>query len=207
MSLILNLLLTSSLGIGMMSCTAIQLASREAPQKATSSTTLRSATDNLQVLAREETEKEITTPPGSLDVPPPPGVDPVAVAPRPKTDKRAWMSLEEALMEVASRTNIFDPPPKPAREIRPDIRTEALRLYAHGRVLAQDDLILQAIGELRQALELDPNNPRILHELARIYIRSGNNTRAVTMFRQLLSHEPDNELALFIVGLAAAERF
>ena len=57
-----------------------------------------------------------------------------------------------------------------------------------------------------KALELDPDNPRIMHELARNYIRSGNNTRAVAMFGQLIRHEPDNELALFIVGLAAAER-
>ena len=65
MSLILNLLLTSSLGIGMMSCTAIQLASQESQEKATTNTSLRSATENLQVLAREETEKETTTAPGS----------------------------------------------------------------------------------------------------------------------------------------------
>ena len=193
MPLILTLLLTSSLGIGMTSC-------------ASTITSLLSASENLQVLAREETEKEFATPPGNFDFPPPPGVDPVAVAPRPKTDKRAWLPFVEALKDVASRTQTFDPPPEPAKEIRPGAQTEALRLYAHGRILAQDDLLLQANAELLKALELDPDNPRIMHELARNYIRSGNNTRAVAMFGQLIRHEPDNELALFIVGLAAAER-
>lgn len=206
MPLILIFLLTASLGIGMMSCAATQLSFRGATQKAATITSLLSASENLQVLAREETENEFAAPPGNLEFPPPPGVDPVAVAPRPETDKRAWMPLVEALKDVASRTKTFDPPPKPAREIRPAARTEALRLYAHGRILAQDDLLLQANAELLKALELDPDNPRIMHELARNYIRSGNNTRAVAMFEQLIRHEPDNELALFIVGLAAAER-
>ena len=210
----LILLLISSLGIGINSCAATPLASLGTSRgvspvvsrRTAANSSLRSATENLQVRARGEAEQEIGTISENASLPTPPGVDPVAVSPRLKTDPRAWMTLPESLKDVASRTDTFDPPPAPEKEIMPEVKTKALRLYTHARVLAQDKMFLQAITEFLKALELDPNNPRILRELARNYVKSGNSNRAVTMFEQLIRHEPDNEMALFIVGLAAAER-
>jgi len=135
----------------------------------------------------------------------PPGVDPTAVQARPEDDPRAWLGLDAALREVAGRSGAFTPPP-PAPDLPAEQAELALRHYARGRDLVLSDRLADAITEFVRALQIDPGNPRILRELARAYLATGNETRAVALYEQMLRSEPDDELALFIVGVAATER-
>ena len=163
------------------------------------------ARENLAHLAAAEIASSRLPP---LQVPTPPGVDPQVLIERNASDAAATMTLDSALKtidkEFFSGSDVFSKIPS----VDAAARSQALRHYLKGRDAALNDRSLVAITEFRQAAELDPYDPNILRELARIYLhpRENKRRRAVSIYRRLLQVRPDDPEALFELGFAAANR-
>ena len=161
------------------------------------------AWENLQHLAEAETASLRLTP---LQAPTPPGVDPQVLAEHDGSNTAAAMSLDSALKtidkEFFSGRDVFSKIPS----VDASTRAEALRHYLKGRDAALNDRSLVAITELQQAAQLDPYDPNILRELARIFLhlRENKRRRAVSIYRRLLQVRPADHEALFELGFAAA---
>ncbi len=64
----------------------------------------------------------------------------------------------------------------------------------------QNNQLLRAEEAARQALQLDPRHPVVLHFLGVVLRRSGNNKEALNCFRQAILEKPDYSEALFNYG-------
>lgn len=62
----------------------------------------------------------------------------------------------------------------------------------------KDDLV-HAVQYLKMGLELDPQNPRLLKDLALVYAHSGNTTQALQYARTALTHLPEDEELQFLL--------
>jgi tetratricopeptide (TPR) repeat protein len=143
---------------------------------------------------------------GLVPVPVPPGLEPQIIAPRPASDLRAALPLDAALGEIVLKHPLPEPAPAAAPPIDAATRDQALRHYAKGRDAALRNQNLVAIFELEKAAALDPDSPAILRQLARGYLARPNPLKAASLYQRLLQLEPDDNEALFALGLAATNR-
>ncbi len=154
----------------------------------------------------ERTAAESASKPRPNNAPPPPGIEPSALAQRAADDPRARASLDQVLLSMseaaaAAPVNATEPAAIPS-----DQRAIALKAYAKGRNAALDNRHLQAVTEFQKALAIDPDSPELLREAARSYDAVGNQQRAVELLERLAKVQPDDPEALFALGLAAATR-
>jgi tetratricopeptide (TPR) repeat protein len=163
-----------------------------------------STRENLTSLANgEQTARADSLQP--RDVPVPPGVDPAVLERRDPADASAGMDLKSALLDLQRRTPSTQQPAD-SKPMDDEARAQALKFYVRGREAALDNRHLVAATELQKALDLDPDSPQIMRELARSYLKVGNSSRAVELFERLTQLDPTDSEALFTVGLALANR-
>lgn len=72
-------------------------------------------------------------------------------------------------------------------------------------LLEIDQEVPRAIQSIRQALEIEPHNPKLLTALARAELRSGRPTVARTHMEALIAKWPENRYGLHILALCCRE--
>lgn len=162
-----------------------------------------SAAASLQRLASLEAESAGLV---ALDVPPPPGVPAIALAERGPDEVQAFMSLKDAIAMIVESSDPAPPAMTEQPQVSPEDADEALRYYIRGRDLALQNDFHGAVGELRQARQLDPQNIQIVRELSRNLFAVGRGTDAIEACQEIARLDPDDSEAVFTLALADATR-
>ena len=71
----------------------------------------------------------------------------------------------------------------------------AEQLYQNAQKAIEKKRYIDAIKMLQKALQMEPNEPDFLHELALAYHESGDSKRAIDTFQKLISLDAYNEFA------------
>jgi tetratricopeptide (TPR) repeat protein len=165
------------------------------------------AEQDLARLARLESQAGPPTA-APASIPPPAGVEGAALARRDAADPRPTMSLDDALQQLAGRSELpagaeGSTAPQPPD---PDALDQAVRHYVKGRQAALEGDHLTAAFELDKARQLDPTSTAILRELAHSFAAQRNTPRAAALFEEILRLDADDSEALFTLAMAAANR-
>lgn len=117
------------------------------------------------------------------------------------TDADAWALLVNLLLLMGDRSAAYRAVAAGLTHC-PDSR--ALH-YAHGRMLNEDGKYVQAIGELQEAKRLQPSEANAYVELAIIHFRLGEIEAGMAEMRDALVVQPDQPVALVVLGRDAIE--
>jgi len=165
------------------------------------------AEQDLARLVRLESQAgpPATTP---ASIPPPAGVEGVVLARRDASDPRPTTSLDDALQQLAGRseTPAGGDGPLSSQPPDPEALDQAVRHYVKGREAALEGDHLTAAFELEKARQLDPASTAILRELAHSYAAQRNTPKAAALFEEILRLDGADSEALFTLALAAANR-
>lgn len=140
----------------------------------------------------------------AVTLPVPPGIDAQRLMPREAGDAKASLALDEALGQLASGE--FMPQPRSAAPPSEDVLRETTRLYLAAREMTLEGRYFDSIRSLEQALKLDPGAVSCMRLMAENYLSTIGPARALRLYEDILSLEPDDLEALLRLGSAAWQR-
>ncbi len=150
------------------------------------------------------TENKAARTAGALAIPIPPGIDPQRLAAHQAGDTKASLALDEALAQLTA--DDFMPQPRSAAPPSEDVLRETTRLYLAAREMTLDGRYFDSIRSLEQALKLDPGAVSCMRLMAENYLSTIGPARALRLYEDILSLEPDDLEALLRLGSAAWQR-
>ncbi|MEM6853462.1 MAG: tetratricopeptide repeat protein, partial [Planctomycetota bacterium] len=139
------------------------------------------------------------------DVPPPPGVPPIALTPYDESQTaKADMSRQQAIATLAAPRYLdqLGQAPEP-RDTTPPLAAQ--KFYAAGKQALLENDNFRAVQQLEKALRLSPGEPAILRSLAEAWTRAGNRVSASNFYRQAFAADPTDLDSVFMLGRFALD--
>lgn len=143
-------------------------------------------------------------PPGGVQPSLPPGVETRRLLPRGDGDGRATLALAEALARISP--NDFLPARRSLQTPTDQVLRETTRLYLQAREMTIEGRYFDSIRTLEQALKLDPTAVACMRLMAENYLSTIGPAKALKLYEDILSIDPDDVDALLRLGSAAWQR-